>query len=301
VSLESAAAGVQTGEFGAVTAIVVDVGGAVDARYFSGDESTLRNTRSATKTITGTLIGIAIERGELAGVETRILDVLDDLVVRNSDPRKHEITVEDFLTMSSLLECDDWNEFSAGNEERMYLVDDWVEFTLGLPIRGFPSWTDRPEDAPCGRSFSYCTAGVSTLGAVLERATGVPVPAYAQEHLFDPLGIENATWAFSPRGIAQTGGGLELRAGDLAKLGGLYRDGGRARIDDRYDYGYLWWLRTYDGIASYGMGGTGGNRVVVLPGLDAVVVIAAENFSRRDAQQLTDTLLERHVLPTLDA
>ena len=159
-------AAVQTGEFGAVTAIVVDIGGGVDAHYFSGDESTLRNTRSATKTITGTLVGIAIDRGELGGVETRILDVLDDLVVRNPDPRKHEITVEDFLTMSSLLECDDWNELSAGNEERMYLVDDWVEFTLGLPLRD-------------GRGFSYCTAGVSTLGAVLERATGVPVPAYA--------------------------------------------------------------------------------------------------------------------------
>jgi len=200
-------------------------------RYFDGDASTLRDTRSATKSITDILVGIAISDKKLSGVSTRVLGLLPERArkMQNRDPRKDKITVEDFLTMSSPLECDDWNDASRGNEDRMYLVEDWAQFILDLPVRGRMHLGGQVSPPPYGRNFSYCTGGVFTLSEVLEKATGARTDRYAQEKLFGPLGITDAVWVYSPLNVPQTGGGLRLTGRDLLKIAELYRAGGEWR------------------------------------------------------------------------
>ena len=75
------------------------------------------------------LIGIAIDEGSIRGVDATLGELLPD---RSLDSAKASITMEQLLSMSSSLECNDWDERSPGNEERMYPTRDWVQFALDL-------------------------------------------------------------------------------------------------------------------------------------------------------------------------
>ena len=319
---------IRKGDFQKITSVLVLVDGrlAYEGYWNGADRETPHDVRSASKTVAGMLVGLAIDRGAISGVEAKVFDFFPErrAAIKNPDPRKLHITIEDLLTMSSLLECDDNNEFSSGNEERMYLIEDWLGFFLDLPIRGFAPWVTKPQDSPYGRSFSYCTAGVFTLGAVLRQATGTPVPDFAAAALFKPLGIERVQWSYSPRREAQTGGGLRLTSRDLLKLAELYlRDGswdGRqiisrewvarsvrphARVDEDTEYGYLWWLETFESgdraIRFHYMSGNGGNKVVVVPDLDLAVVITSTNYNSRGMHEQTTRLLTEYIFPAAAA
>jgi CubicO group peptidase (beta-lactamase class C family) len=316
---------IRGGEFKKIGSVLVARHGKlVFEDYFDGDVSTLRDTRSATKSVTDVLVGIAIGEKKLSGVDARVLALLPERArkMQNPDPRKDKITVEDFLTMSSPLECDDWNDASRGNEERMYVIEDWAQFILDLPVRGRMHVGEQADPPKFGRYFSYCTGGVFTLSEVLQKATGTRTDRYAQEKLFGPLGISDAQWVYSPLSVPQTGGGLRLTSRDLLKIAELYRNGGtwqgtmivdeawvkastqpHAQIDDQTEYGYLWWLKAFKsggkGYPAFFMSGNGGNKVAVFPGLDLTVVITSTNYGTRGMHEQTEKLLTDYILPAV--
>ena len=300
---------IQSAEFKKITSILVSRRGTVVyEHYFDNDPHALRNTRSATKTITGMLIGLAIEKGLIAGVKAPVFPLFaDHEPFKNPALVKSMISVEDLLTMNSGLECNDNVDSSPGNEEKMYPTKDWVRFTVDLPVRST-------------RGFHYCTAGVAMLGEALQRATKTTVPEFAQKSLFDLLGIQHMKWAYSPTGVAMTGGGLELETGDLVKLALLYANNGawnrkqivseqwvkssvsaHLRIDDLTEYGYLWWIKSFQSggksYPAYYMTGNGGNKVVVFPGSDLIVAITSTNYNTKGMHQQTELLLTQYLLP----
>jgi len=322
--LQAMEAAIKKGDFKKIGSVVIARHGKlVYEGYFDGDATTQRDTRSATKSITSILIGLAIQEGKLSGVDAKVLELLPEhrRRMKNPDPRKDKITVEDFLTMSSALECDDWNNFSRGNEESMYLIEDWAQFILDLPVVGRSRLGAKPDVPKYGRFFSYCTGGVFTLSEVIGKTTGMRTDLYAQQKLFTPLGIpaERVTWFYSPLGVPQTGGGLRLTSRDLLKFPQLYLNGGKwggkqlvneqwvkttitphAEIDDHTEYGYLWWLQSFKAggktYPAFYMTGNGGNKVMAFPALDMVVVLTSNNYNTRGMHEQTEKLLTDYVL-----
>ncbi|WP_202843680.1 serine hydrolase domain-containing protein [Luteimonas saliphila] len=320
-ALDAAIAGGEAPE--TTSLLVVHRGTLVHEAYFNGaDRQTLHNTRSLTKTVTALLVGNAIDRGLIAGVDGPVLDFFPERTPGNPGTFKRAVTIEDLLTMSAQWECDDNNNFSAGHEERMYVSADWIQFALDLPERGYAAWTRRPADSPHGRAFAYCTANAFLLGAIVERASGVSLARFAREALEAPLGIRVSRWHRSSEGTGMGGGGTEYRSRDLAKLGQLIVDGGRwngrqvvsaqwvramsqvhAQTPFDADYGYQMWRFPFTAgdrpLHAWAMSGNGGNYVFVVPEEQLVVVITRTRYNQRGMHAESRKLFSDYVLSAL--
>ncbi len=204
----------------------------------------------------------------------------------------------------------------------MYLVEDWVRFTLNLPIKGFEPWAERPNQNEYGRSFSYCTAGAHTLGQIVARASGGGLDEYARKRLFNPLGINRAEWQQTGLDRAVAAGGLGLTTRSFMKLGSLFINGGiyegsqilppewierslQTHVSARpgTEYGYLIWkspaqINGREIMTSY-MSGNGGNRVVFLPDDGVVIVLTKTDYNQRGMHQASEKLINEGILKRL--
>ena len=287
--------------------------------YFAdGGAEVLNDTRSATKSITSLAVGAAIRDRKVTSVSAPAVQYLADLApFQNDTPLKRGITVEDLLTMSSALDCNDDVDASPGNEDKMYEQQHWARWALDLPTK-----QDYQRDAAGRGPFSYCTAGVFLLGQIITRAARIPVDRYIEQTIFVPLAISKWQWPRSPSGEVMTGGGLRLRSRDLAKIAWMLVNDGRwagrsvvpadwvraattahRKANAEQDYGYLFWQRTYatkcGALSGWYMSGNGGNAVLMFKDLGAAVVISRKNYNTHGMHQQTVNLLEQYVLPAL--
>tara|TARA_R110002072_G_scaffold195447_5_gene352789 strand:+ start:244 stop:1293 length:1050 start_codon:yes stop_codon:yes gene_type:complete len=168
------------------------------------------NVKSVSKSVVSALVGIAIARGALKGVDQQIDGLLADRLPANPDPRLRKITLDHLLSMRSGLD-----RTSGRNYGRWVQSRDWVRHVLS---RGFV-------DEPGGRML-YSTGNTHALSAILTRATGRTTHALAQDWLGKPLDISVPAWQRDPQGIYLGGNNMLLSPRALLRFGELYRGGG---------------------------------------------------------------------------
>jgi len=196
------------------------------------------------------------------------------------------------LTMTTGIRWDEEStEYTdpANNCAVMEGKDDWVRYVLEQPMAGEP-----------GRVFVYNSGATMLFSELIRKTTGKEADAYAKQHLFTPLGID-FFWKRTPKGLADTEGGLYLAPRDLAKIGYLYLKDGvwdgkrilpegwvaastRASThteDGAFGYGYQWWVMAGKGPGShdaYAGWGYGGQLLIVVPDLDLIAVFTGWNI-----------------------
>lgn len=188
--------------------------------YFHGYHREMtHDSRSAGKSLTSALLGIAIRKGALASVDQLLYPLFGGVeAFANPDPRKARMTVRHLITMSSGFDCDDDDYETPGNEDTMQSQTeqpDWYRYTLDLPMVREP-----------GAAGVYCTAGINLIGGVLRNVTGTSLPRFFHEEFAAPLDISYYQMNLSPTYTGYMGGGIRLLPRDFLKLGQLYLDGG---------------------------------------------------------------------------
>jgi CubicO group peptidase (beta-lactamase class C family) len=310
------APGVLGGNTGVSSMLVMRHGQPVFEQYWNGfDKDTLHDMRSATKSVTSLLVGIAIDQHLLGGVDDTVSQWLAS-DYPGAPVLSRGLVLENLLTMRSGLACNDWDPTSPGREAEMYAHQDWVAFWLSLA-----------STSPPDTDTQYCTGNPVALGHILANATHQPASAFAQTNLLGPLGITSAVWNTYDNGTqTDTGGHMHMRPRDMVKIGQLalqrgqwngtqlvstaWMDVSTSRItefdDDPDDgYGYLWWHGsvTWQGqpIDMFYANGAGGQYIFVMPQLDLVAVFTGENYADDGAQLLPLAVLQNDVVDAITA
>lgn len=270
-------------------------------------KGTLHTMQSVTKSVVSAIIGIAVGRNEFPPLDTPVLSFFEEDQVANVDERKRRMTLRDLLTMSAGFDWDEDVPYSDPTNSFAIMATslDWVQFTMDRPMAQNP-----------GEAFKYNSGATLILGHVFRLATGIDLEEYAVQHLFQPLGIENYVWKRTPFGLVDTQEGLFVDSRDIAKIAYLFLKRGRwegqqvipedwvlasvkpsvsVTEDQMVEYGYKWWLYHYnyrgeDRVAFAGAG-FGGQRPIVLPELDIVLVFTGWNIlPDRPSLQTTDAI-----------
>jgi len=310
--------------------VVARHGKLVFEQYFPGDDqpwgqpdgqyeftaTTKHDMRSASKSVVSLLVGIAIDRKLIEGVNQPVLKFFPDhQAVKQAG--WEAITLHHLLTMSSGMKWDEARAWTDPNNDEPHLGSeaDPIGYVLAKPVA-----------APPDVLWTYNGGGTELLGNIIERASKKPLEAFAREALFQPLGINDVEWKTYRNGKIAAAAGLRLRPRDAAKIGQLVLNRGQwngqqivsadwiaQSVTPRFQavgyfggtlfYGYQWWMgRSLAGdkevkwVAAFGWGG---QRIFIVPELDLVMTTTAAQYGQPKEGLAAIDILSNIVIPSV--
>lgn len=266
------------------------------------------NVKSVSKSVISALVGIAIDRGLIPGLDTPISRYFPELL-EDADPVKRRITIEHLLMMQSGLPSTSFGNYGAWVRSR-----NWVQYVLSRPLTAEP-----------GKTMEYSTGSTHLLSVILTKVSKTSTHAFAQDVLAKPLRISLPPWPRDPQGYYFGGNEMLMTPSQMLRFGELYlqRGGfggrqivpsafveasciprGRSRFNPDQGYGYGWWTREFASRTACFAWGFGGQYIFVFRDLDLVVVttsVPTVSDDRRDHRRMIFDLLERHIIPAVSA
>lgn len=264
----------------------------IEEYFGEGAVNKQHDLRSVTKSITSVLMGIAIDKGFVDSIDDPVTKYIrQPTPEKNKDKRKEKITIRHLLTMSTGLDCNDWDKKSKGQEDRIYRKADWLQYFLDLPMVNDP-----------GTVSNYCTMGQVLATEIISRASGMDIDQFAGQYLFSPLGITSVSWGHtSGKEVLPSARRLFMTSRDMARIGQLILDKGKWHkkqiVSEEWvrestaaktkitgvDYGFLWWNIPFEVngrlFVSKAATGNGGQYIIVIPELNIVVVFTGGAYN----------------------
>jgi CubicO group peptidase (beta-lactamase class C family) len=268
-------------EHGCRAVVVIRHGRIVWERYWGGwDKDSTDNSWSMAKSVTSALVGIAIDEGDISGLDQPATDFIPEWL----GSQREKISVGDLLSMESGLTWTMIYDPPSGDTARMLASNDQIAYTLNRQLYREP-----------GTDWYYSDGDAETFSRIIKAATGMEVGEYAQEKLFGPIGMESADWMTDNVGHAMTYCCIMDTARDFARFGYLFLRNGKwgdeqvvpagwvmmstqPSQNENLNYGYYWWLIDFPDVPSdmYAAMGFATKRLYVIPSLDIVAVRLGE-------------------------
>ena len=304
--LAGALAKFENDEHGDLHSVIVLQGGETLAEHYynGGDAQTLVDIRSAGKSVTSLLFGIAVDQGLITDLEQPV----EQYWTEAAGSPVGAVRLSNLLTMRSGLAADADVEGLPGNEDFMDEADDPLAFALSIPVK-----------EPQGTRYRYNSLAAYVAGIVISRASGDSLEEFARANLFAPLGMQAWDWQEDRAGQTKGQGNLFLTARDFAHMGEMVLKGGvcngkqvvssgwieeslRPRVDISANdpfadgYGYFWYSTSYDvgghPTRVFFASGNGGNKIYVIPDLKMVVSVMSRAYGQRWGQRRSETILK---------